>query len=296
VLSGRSLSEAIAEHEQVFGPTYAPMIAAGEASGEMPEVLAQLAHLQRGQLRLSRSVRSLLTYPILLASVSMLVVLGLVLFVLPAFADIFADFDAELPLLTQALLEVANELRARWWLWGAGAIAVVTAAMWYRSSNSGRAVWDRFVLNFAPVREISRSLFAGRACRLLGLMIANGVPVVESLRLAGNAICNTQYQRMFSELEEAVINGRGIGATLQQEEIVPASAGQMISVAEQTGTLGDVTRLIGEHYEEEGEARLREVVSTLEPIITVGLGAVIAVVVLAVMLPMFDLSTVAQGH
>ena len=295
VLGGATFSQALRSFTDVFGSTYVATVAAGEASGKMAHVLGQLAEVQRNEQRLLRTIRSLLAYPILLASVSSLVVLALVLFVLPQFASIFDQYETPLPTLTQVLIFIAEEIRGRWWLYGPLAIAGFTAAVSLRFSRSGRRAWDRLIVHAWLVRDVSRSLFVGRICRLLGLMLQSGVPLIESLKLTRKAITNSAYDDLFDALETEVLNGRGLSRTLCESEIIPPAAGEMLATAERSGNLGDITRLVGEHYEEEGEAKMRQVVTVLEPLITVGMGVVVAIVVLAVMLPMFDLATFAQN-
>ena len=295
MLEGNSVSEALARHGQAFNGTFIASIAAGEASGRVPEVLRQLAELLRGELRLRNSLRTMLAYPILLTGVSGTVLLALVLFVLPKFAEIFSDFDAPLPAITQVLIAVSSELRMHWWLWvplfaGAG------GGLWmFRRSAAGQRLWDRCSLRIPVLREVTRSLLAARMCRLLGLMIESGVPLLDSLRLVRAAVNNQSYRDLFDRLENDVLNGRGLSTGLLQSEFVPQAAAEMMVTAEKTGTLGSVTGMVGVHFEEEGEAKLKEVVSYLEPIITVVMGVLVAVIVMSVMLPLFDLSSAVKG-
>jgi len=291
VVGGATFSQALKQYESTLGATYVATVAAGEASGQMSHVLSQLANLQRSELRLSRTVRSLLAYPVLLASISSLVIMALVLFVLPQFADIFEQYDTPLPFLTKVLLGFAEELRTRWFLYIPLAVLTVGGGIAFRLSSKGKWTFDWLVIHSWLIRDVSRTLLVGRACRLMGLMIESGVPLLESLRLARQAINNLLYRDLFDQLENEVVNGRGLAAALNETDIIPPSASEMISTAEQSGNLGEVTRLLGEHFEDEGEAKMRQIVAVLEPIITVGMGLIVAIVVLAVMLPMFDLAT-----
>ncbi len=295
VIGGKSFSAALAEHEDIFGGAYVASVAAGEASGKMALVLAQLAALQRSDLRLRGTIRTLLAYPVMLMLVSGLVIVSLVLFVLPQFADIFDQYDTPLPAITRVLLAIATEVQTRFWLWGTLALAGVLALAAGFLSERGREIRDSLLLNSPLLREVSRSLLIGRACRSLGLMIDSGVPLLESLGLARKSISNRLYRRLFDRLADDVMNGRGLANALLETNFVPPSAAEMLVTAERTGNLGSVTQLIGEHFEEEAESRLREIVTVLEPVITVGMGAIVAVVVLAVMMPMFDLATFAGG-
>lgn len=294
VMGGATLSNALHEHERIFGPTYIATVAAGEASGKMSQVLAELAQLQRSELRLSRTIKALMAYPVLLASVSSLVIVALILLVLPQFANIFEQYDTPLPLITRMLIGFAQELQYRWWLYLPLAGLGVMGLFSLRFSPQGRRALDWVLIHAWLLRDVSRTLLVGRACRLVGLMAESGVPLLECLRLTQRAIGNSYYRDLFDQLEEEVLNGRGLAQTLSGSEIVPPSAAEMIATAERAGNIGEVTRMVGEHFEEEGEARLRQVVAVMEPIITVGMGVVVAVVVLAVMMPMFDLATFTQ--
>jgi type II secretory pathway component PulF len=122
------------------------------------------------------------------------------------------------------------------------------------------------------------------------------VPILEGVRLTRNAIHNSLYRALLTKVEEAVINGRNVASVLQTTDIIPRSARDMLVTAEATGNITEVSQLLGDYYEDEAEARMRQIVGYIEPALTVGMGAVIAVVVLAVMLPVFDLSTLAQKH
>ncbi len=294
VLSGNTLSEALKQHPEAFDGSFVATVAAGEASGKMAQVLQQLAQMQRNQIRSARAMRSVMTYPILLMCISLSVVTALVIFVLPKFSEIFAQYEVPLPIITQLLIAVAAELRSRWWLWAPLLMASIVALWTWRNSATGRQTLDRIWINTVGVRDICRTLLVGRTCRLLGLMLDSGVPLLDSLRFSRQAVNNMLFKNMLAELEEAVVNGRSLASALETTDILPRSASEMIITAEKTGNLGEVTRLLGEYYEEEAEARVRQLAGILEPLITVVMGVVVAIVVLAVMLPVFDLSTFAS--
>ncbi len=294
VLGGKAVSVALRNHVEVFGQAYVASVAAGEASGRLADVLDRLAKMERANVRLLATRRSLLAYPIVLSAVSALVILGLMFFVLPQFANVFAQFEMPLPALTEALLRISAELRSRWWLWLTlgGAAGIGWRA--FRRSPTGQAWLDAAVLRIRLVGPVVRALLAGRTFRLLGIMIDSGVPLVEALRLARSSIQNTLFRGLFDRLEDDVLNGRGLSEALAEAPFLPPGAAEMVATAERTGTLGMVTQALGEYYEEEGETRLRELATLVEPVIVVVMGAVVACVVLAVMMPMFEFATLAQ--
>ena len=293
VTSGKSVSDALRQHAHVFGEAYVASVAAGEASGRLPEVLTRLSQLLRAELRNRAAVRTLLAYPLVLAFVSLMVIIALVCFVLPQFADIFAEFEVPLPMLTQILIAVSTELRDRAWLWGPAALAAVGGIVLSRKTTAGRKLWDRLLLNMAIVRNVTRASMLGRTFRMLGLMIESGVPLLEGLRLTRRSVSNSLYRELFDRLEQDILNGRGLATSLVTSGFIPPAAAEMILTAEKTGTLGMVTQLMGEHYEEEGEVRLRELATILEPLIIVVMGTFVAAVVTSVMLPMFEIATLA---
>jgi type II secretory pathway component PulF len=280
----------------LFDEAFTATVAAGEASGKMAEVLAQLAEIQRAELRLSRTLRGMLVYPLLLTCVSTVVIGTLVVFVLPRFASIFEQYELTLPMVTRALLGVANEVWSRWWLWGTLAIALGAAAVAARVSDAGRRRVDSTLLRTPGIRNVVRTLIGARICRLLGLLLGSGVPLVECLRLLRKSERNALFQDLAGELEDAVMNGRSLSDALEGNEVLPPSATEMMATAEKTGRLGEVCTMMGAHYEEEGQAAARQLVSVIEPVVTIVMGGVVAVVVLAVMLPVFDIATLAQQH
>ena len=293
VLGGRSFSEALRKYPKVFSPAYVATIAAGEASGHMADVLDQLAELERGRLRITRSIRGMLVYPILLMCVSLLVITLLMIFVLPRFAQLFSDYEMALPWLTQVLIAISSELRNHWWIWLPVAISGILTVLAIPTTKAGRLLLDRFLLSAPLLRDVTRALLIGRSCRLIAMLMESGVTLLDSVRLARQSSRNSLYQKLFADIEEAVVNGRSFASELNTSVIVPPSAVEMLSTAEKSGKLAEVARMIGAYFEEEGEMKARQAVTALEPMITVVMGAVVAVVVLAVMLPVFDLSTFA---
>ena len=295
VLGGNSVSEAMSHYPRVFNQTYIASISAGEASGRLPEVLRQLAELLRGELRLKNSIRTMLAYPLMLSAVSGTVLLALVLFVLPKFSEIFADFESPLPVITQVLIGISSELRTRWWLWGAVFSGIAAGGYTFRHSQTGRQLFDRITLNAPVLRDVTQTLLIGRVCKLLGIMLDSGVPLLDSLRLAKSSVKNALYRELFDQLEDDVLNGRGLAAALQDSEFIPGAAAEMVMTAEKTGTLAMVTQMLGTHFEEEGTAKLKEFVAYLEPALTIFMGAIVAMIVMSVMIPLFDMSSAVKG-
>ena len=298
VMSGSTLSESLRRHPQVFDAAFVATVAAGEASGSLADVLIQLAEMQRTELRNRRTMRTLMTYPILLLVVSSSVVAGLVIFVLPRFAGIFEQYEVALPIVTQMLISLAvGAAHPLVVLRTVGDDGYVRRADLAEDGYRSGCMLDRLWVNAVVIRDVTVRKFTGRICRLMGMMLTNGVPILETLRLTRKAVDNSLYRDAAHQMEEAVINGRNMASILGEREIVPSFRSRY---AYHRGSDRQCRRgepsLLGEYYEEDAEARMRQLVGLIEPALTVGMGAVVAIVVLAVMLPVFDLSSVANKN
>ena len=245
VTGGKCVSDAMRAQGGVFGDAYIASVAAGEAAGRLPDVLSRLAELQRSEIRNRATIRTLLAYPILLSTISSFVVIALVTFVLPKFQAIFSQFDIPLPAITQVIVAISVVLRSYTIVWLPLVIAALIGLVVSRRIESGKRWWDGVVLNTMVIRDITRAFYIGRTFRLLGLMIESGVPLLEGLQLTRNAVRNSLYRELFNQLEEAILNGRGLASSLIKAGFVPAVAAEMIMTAERTGTLGMVTELMG---------------------------------------------------
>ena len=294
VRGGTAASVALKKHGDVFGQAYVTSIAAAEASGSVTEVLSRLAGLLRNEIRLRSSLKSVAAYPIVLLGVAGIVLTALVFFVLPQFADVFEKTGRPAPPTTALLLDVATLLRENVLIIAGFVGLLAVGGLRLMRTEAACRYWDGVVLNAALFRNASRALLTGRAFRLMGTMLESGVPLLEAVRMCRASVRNRLFRGLFDDLEADVVNGKGIGSAIRHAVFVPAGAAQMISTAERTGKLGTVMELIGEYYEEEGERLVRQVVKLLEPAIIVVMGVLVAGVVLSVMLPLLDVSTMSR--
>ncbi|MEC9094147.1 MAG: type II secretion system F family protein, partial [Planctomycetota bacterium] len=294
VVAGKPFSIALERFEYIFGASYVASVNAGEASGKMWQVLKHLAQLRCNSFKLQQKLQTLLAYPIALVVVSGLVIAALVLGVLPRFAEIFETYGTSLPWITQVLIGTSGQFTDYFWVWIPVVSILFFSGYRFSWSRSGQRIVDHLVLNTYLLKDVTRALLIGRSTQLLGLLIQSGVPLLDSLRLVKKSTRNRLFSRIYAEMEESVLVGNGLGTALVDSPYVPPSAAEMLMTSEKTGTLGSVTQMVGRHYEEEGEEKLKKLIAYLEPAITVGMGVVVAAIVLAVALPMFDLATFAQ--
>lgn len=294
VASGASLSAALRNHPGVFSDTFVAGIAAGEQSGNLVQVLERLSGLLRNERRLRKSIWAMLTYPLLLCIVMVLVLVGLVFFVFRRFGEVFAGFGHPPPPLTQFLLNVGEFARTNILLILLGAVVLAGGMVYFRTLPAASRLWDYFVMNTVVIRNATRTLTTGRSFYLLGTMLQSGVPLLDSLRLCRSTARSYLFRNLFDQMEQDLLQGRAISGPLESATFLPSDAAQMIATAERSGRLGQVLLTVGHYYDEEGETSVRNIVKLAEPALIVALAAVVGTVVLSVMLPLFDASTMAQ--
>lgn len=291
VSAGETVSAALAKHSDVFGETYVVAIQAAEASGQMTDVLDRLTKLLRYEIRLSNTVKSILTYPVILFFVAALVSTALVLFVLPQFAKVFEELDRPVPPSTQMLLDVSLFIRS-YALYLVPGLVVAGVGFWKSlQTESFRLMFDTVVLHLKGLGPAIQSLAAGRLFTLMGTMLQSGIPLLDALGLCRTATKNRLLQKLFSRLEDDVVNGRGITPGIMAATCLPGGSAQMISTAEKSGRLSEVMQTVGEHYEEEGERQIRQAVKFLEPAIILTMGVFVSFIVMSVMLPLLDINS-----
>lgn len=291
ISSGVSFSESLRRHPQVFDDAFVAGMAAGEQAGAITPVLERLTHLTRTDIKLRSAVWSMLMYPLVLCGVTFVVLNAIVFFVLPQFAKVFADLGTPAPPITQLMLSAGQSVSDhKVFVLGLLAACVVGLAAVRRTATARRG-WDYLTLHAAFIRDATRALAAGRIFRLLGTMLASGVPLVDGIRLCRGTAKNGLFRDLFEKIEHDVLHGEGLGKPLLEATFLPSGAAQMVATAERCGNLGNVLQTVGEYFEEEGEKRIRDLVKILEPAVIVLLGLIVAVVVLSVVLPLLDVST-----
>lgn len=293
VNEGVRFSVAIGRHRHVFSDTTVAAIAAGEHAGRLVEVLDRLTQLQRRDQAMRSNIASMMIYPGVLLSVTGLVMVAMLFFVLPQFAQVFDDLERPIPPLTAALLDSGTLLRGYWLPISLGLMTLVGVALGPRTKPRLQQLIDHYLMHAVVIRSAVRPLMAGRVFRLLGTMLENGVPLLEGVRLCAQAASNRLLQEMFRRVEKDILNGDGMAGALSASTCLPPGAAHMVSTGERTGQLASVLISVGDYFEAEGERQLKSLVKLLEPAIIIGLGGVISVIVLSIMLPMLDMSSIS---
>ncbi len=293
IQSGSTLSAAIAANGSSFPRSMPAMIAAAESTGEVPQALKRMSQLMRAELQLRSTVIGALIYPVVLIVVSFAVMMAMLFGVLPQFSEVFGNLGRPMPASTAILLDAGKLARQYLWPIIGAMAALLMLAAYLRSHPLVRSSLDRFLLYAPMVRNAYRPLATGRMFRLLGSMIGGGVPLLQAVQLTRYSLNNGYFVELLHSVEADVLAGEQASRALCRADFLPPEAAQMVSTAERTGRLADVLCDCGEFYEEQGERVLRRIVHSLEPIIILVMGVLVAGVVLSIMLPLLDISSVA---
>jgi len=297
VEAGISLSDALAKHPNVFSKLYISMVRAGELGGILDEVLNRLATQLEKEDQIRRAVKSAMVYPVVIGTFAILVLIGMVMFLIPIFAGMYKDLgNAKLPLLTRIMMSASSLFRS-WW--GLVVLAAIIFAVWgtrrLKRTERGRQVWDRFKLRIPMgIGQIIRKLAIARFSRTLGTLITSGVPILQAIDITGQAAGNAVIEKAMKEVEISVKEGQSITEPLRKEPVFPPMVTQMISVGEETGSLDAMLSKIADFYEDEVNAAVKSLTSILEPILMLGVGAVVGLVVISMYLPIFNMMNIVK--
>ena len=292
VRAGTALSDAFAEHGELFPRVYTASLVAGERSGNLDAVLRRYVAYEKVIDAVRRRTLSALIYPTILVVLSIGLVLIIVLKVVPAFSDFYAGFDAQLPLSTRMIVAISNFVLGNFLIFLVGAsIAVVGVVVWFRQPGQ-RARIDRGLLSLPFIGNSFRKFATAQLARTLSTLLGGGIPLVNALDVSARSIGNRHIAHVLEGVTQRVREGESLATSLAARTIVPDVAVKMVEVGESTGALQDMLANLADFYDEEIETEVSRFVTLIEPIILVVMGIVIAGLVVALYMPLFRLSTV----
>ncbi|MGN0890593.1 MAG: type II secretion system F family protein [Candidatus Spyradenecus sp.] len=293
--SGEPFSVALADFPTVFDDMYINMVAAGERSGQFADVLARLAEILQSSARLARKVKSALTYPTVVLCMALLIAGALITFVLPTFVEMFGDFGAELPGLTQALMDMSDFIRAYWYYLIVGGVVAFFLFKKWKTTPAGHFAFDRFRLKMPVFGVLNLKVGIGRFCRLFAQMLNSGVPIVEAMEIVSRSLGNIVLETSIMKAKGEVEQGNTLAASMEGKPFMPILMLRMIAAGEKSGRVDEMLSNIADSYDEEVETLLATLTSLLEPFLMVFLGAVIGTIVIGMFMPIFKLGTVVGG-
>jgi general secretion pathway protein F len=294
VREGVSLANAMQQHPESFSDLYVHMVRAGEQAGALEVVLERLADYSESQADLLRKVRGALTYPIILMLAGLGIMGFLVTYVVPQVATIFTQSNAALPLMTQVLVGFSGFLIAYWWLIGLAIIGVVAGIYYWLSTARGRYTYDTWILKMPYIGPTTIKIVSARFARTLATLLGSGVQVLAALDAVKLIITNKRLAEAIQESRDSIREGSGIGNTLARAKLFPPMLVEMIRVGERSGELEPMLEKAAVAYEREVAASLAQMTTLLEPIMTLAMAAMIVFMILAVLMPIFQLNQLMQ--
>ncbi len=292
---GSSLADALAQHPKVFDSLYCNMVAAGEAGGILEGILARLAETLENNMRLKRKVKKALTYPVMVIIVGILVVIALMTFVVPTFAEQFAALDAELPAPTQAVMGISDFIRDNGAFLFVGAILLVVGFKLAMRVPAAKFAFDGFMLKVPKRGDLQTKSTTASFARTLGTLLNAGVSIMDSLKVVASTVSNKVVEKSINRISIGIAGGKSIAEPMTDVGIFPPMVIQMTGVGEKTGNLGGMLLKLADFYDEEVDAAVDSVVGMMEPMIIVFLGGAVGGLLIAMYMPMFSMGDAIKG-
>jgi type IV pilus assembly protein PilC len=290
VEGGMLLSQAMARHPKVFDRLYIAMVEAGEAAGILDKVLDRVAVQIEKEMKIKRRVKGAMIYPTLVLCFAFLVLAGMLLFLVPIFEDIFADLEGELPMLTKVVVAGSNLLKGYWFIIFPGIGGGIFVFRRWKKTPAGRQVWDRFKLR-APggIGKVVLKVTMARFSRTLATLVAAGVDIIKALEISGTTAGNWVVESALADVRAKVHQGVPIAQPLIENPVFPPLVSQMVKVGEETGELEKMLDKIADFYEDEVDASIQALTSIVEPLMMIGVGVVVGIIIISMYMPMFKL-------
>ncbi len=304
VETGALLSEALAEHPDVFSRLYVAMVEAGEAAGVLDAVLDRVAIQIEKEQKIKRRIKGAMIYPAVVLTFASLVMIGMLMFLVPIFVNIFASLGGKLPMLTQYVLYASNALRFPWFpgipipgvvfvLFGSGGAAFGFKK--WKKTELGRQKWDAFKLHIPmQVGSVVLKVAMARWSRTLSTLIASGVDIMRALEITAQTTGNWVVEEETAQLRARVEEGASIAQPLIESSVFPPMIAQMVKIGEETGELEKMLSKVADFYEDEVDASVAALTSIIEPMMMVGVGVMVGVIIISMYLPMFKLLSLVK--
>ena len=291
VETGNALSSALGKHPRVFPPIMINMVRAGEVGGFLDSVMMQLAANFEAEVKLRGKVKSAMTYPVVVLCISVVAVIGMLLFIVPVFKKLFQTLGGKLPPPTQILVDISGALK---FLLPIGIVLAITfMVLWtkFKHTPQVRNVVDPLKLKAPVFGKLFQQIALSRFTRNLGTMMHSGVPILQSLDIVADTTGNVVVGRVVRDVQDSVRTGEALTAPLSKHPVIPAMVVQMMTVGEETGALDTMLHKISEFYDQEVEATTESLTAMIEPLMIAFLGGIIGSMIVALYMPIFKIFT-----
>lgn len=294
VESGRQFSEALAKHPKYFSPLYVNMVRASEMSGSFSQMLERIAAYQAQQIETRAMVVGAMIYPGVIGSLAVGVTIFLLTFVLPRFAAVFEGKESAMPWPTRFLMALSAFMVDWWWAVLLALVFSILLTFLFTKTEPGGLWFDRMKLRVPLFKTMFRAMYISRSLQTMGELVNAGVPMLDTIKITGDISGNRLYKRMWRAVYGAVKQGKKIVQPLQKSPLLPKSVVQMMSAGEESGKLGEVLDQISDYYSKQLREVIKRVTSMIEPIMIMVMGGVVGFIAMAIILPIFKLSTLVK--
>ena len=290
VESGSSFASALAQHEE-FDRIYVNLIKAGEAAGVLSEVMQRLADNLEKEKEFRGKVKGALIYPVIVLIAMAIVGTIMMIFVVPQLADLYRDFGADLPIMTQILIGFSELLTHSWFIMIPGFAAAIFAFRAWRKTPLGARKYDGFILKLPVFGELIQKITLTEFARTLSLLLGAGISLLESLEIVRDAINNVIYREALQDAYNMVEKGNSLAVAIEKYDVFPVILPQMIAVGEETGQLDEVLMKLSKYFESETEQAVKSLTTALEPIIMIVLGIGVGFLIISIVMPIYSLTS-----
>jgi type II secretion system protein F len=294
VEQGNTLADAMSLHPKVFSELFVNMVRAGEASGALEIVLIRLAEYNEKSVKLRNTVMAALAYPIIMILLMVLVIGALMTFVVPKITSIFTQMGQSLPLYTRIFIGISSFMASYWYIILAVLIAVGIIFYRWRNTEKGRTVWDHFVLRIPIFGRIAKLTSTSRFTRTLATLLNSGIPVLKAFTIVADIVNNKVLEKAVIEARDAINKGSSIAEPLRDSKVFPPIVTHMIAIGEKTGELEEMLKNVAEAYDNEVDSMITALTSVLEPILIVFMAAVIFFMIIAILMPIFQMNQLVR--
>lgn len=289
VTEGRSLSDAMSKQPKIFSNLYINMVRAGEQSGQLVEVLRRMANHYQQFAEVQSKFSSAMIYPALVICMGIALIMFFMMVMMPQFTTIFHGFNIELPLPTRMLIGMSTLMKRFWWLLGAIILVLVIAFFRWKTSDSGKRLWDEWQMKAPVVSKVINLNLFGQFARTLGTLMQNGVPVLTALKITEEVLPNQLLKEAVARTREAVTDGKTLAQPLAASKLFPQLMVDLVRIGEETGNVPEALNNIADTYENELTIQLRLMTQLIEPVLIMVMGVVVAFLLLSIFLPLFKL-------
>ena len=290
VEGGATFTDALKQHPKVFDDLYVNLVAAGEMGGILDSILNKLGNYIEKAQKLKKQVKGAMVYPASIFSVAIIVVVILLLFVIPIFEKMFAEFGSALPAPTRIVINISEFFKSCFLYMVAGLVVFIIAFKKFYSTENGRTLIDNYILKLPVFGQLIRKVAVARFSRTLGTMVSSGVPLLDGLDITAKTAGNKTVENAVYYAKAGISEGRTIAEPLSEKDVFPPMVVKMISVGETTGALDAMLDKIADFYDDEVDAAVTTLTSLLEPMLMVFLGVVLGGLVIAMYLPIFKMA------